>query len=241
MLVTMLSTAYEIYFQKIPTKMACSERTSRFLDIFKHYKYWFINNKCLASEAFLTKYEAQLASEAIDPASFSGMLPSEYQARAAANDTPSRPTRPTFGDTDTSDQIALPVVGGGDNAAELKKLRDLVESHKENAASLNAELEEHKRKAAEHKSFLNDEDEEVDRAERVKTFMHDKPKMEPEDFESFVDDVSDELLTPKAKDYVRLHREPYLVPRASLDARWGEDPEPKDLDFATRLAKLQDW
>ncbi len=239
MLVTMLTTAYEIYFQKIPTKMACSERTSRFMDIFKHYKYWFINNKCLPSEAFLTKYEAQLASEAIDPASFSGMLPSEYQARAQANDTPSQLTRPTFGDTDTSDHAGSAKVGGGDDAAEVKRLKDLHEASSAEVKRLSDLVEAQAKKVQGDRLLMDLDAEQADREQRVKTFMHDKPKMEREDFKNFVDDISEDLLTPKAKEYVRLHPEPYL--KASFDARWGEDPEPKDLDFATRLAKLQDW
>lgn len=77
MLITMLSTEYDIFFQKIPTKMSCKERTERFMNVFKYYKNWFMERKCMATNEFVAKYERMLAEEAIKPAQFSGM-PTQY-------------------------------------------------------------------------------------------------------------------------------------------------------------------
>jgi hypothetical protein len=103
MLITMLSTEYDIFFQKIPTKMSCFERTQRFMNVFKWYKNWFMDRKCMASNQFVQKYERMLEKNAIQPAQFNGM-PTHYADHSGITDTAWVRTEPEF-DSDAKNKV----------------------------------------------------------------------------------------------------------------------------------------
>ena len=98
LLVTMLMTASNVLFQRLPCKVACYERYHRFLEMTKHYRYWFVNSKCMADEDFVLKYEKEQMKAAADASRFSGLLP-EMRGGAESSTVVNKTkhVRPSFG------------------------------------------------------------------------------------------------------------------------------------------------
>ena len=85
-LVTMLLTSYNVVFIKLPGKVACRERYLRFLDIVKHYRYWFVKSNCIPDNDYVVKFEKDTEMAAADASQFNGMLPGK-QIGDQANST----------------------------------------------------------------------------------------------------------------------------------------------------------
>ena len=104
-LITMLLTSYNVMFIKLPGKVACRERYLRFLDIVKHYRYWFVKSNCIPDNDYVVKFEKDTEMAAADASQFNGMLPGKQigdQANNTSNDS-KRYTRPQL-DIVTSDK-----------------------------------------------------------------------------------------------------------------------------------------
>jgi hypothetical protein len=245
MLIGMLLTTYKVMFQRLPTKAACAERTLRFKDIFKNYRRWFVESKCIPTDAFTKSYEELMQEKEIKPDQFNGMPEGTYTVhdKRGEQDIDWQDGAPAMSVARANDDplkkmLALPVRQAADPTGEIQRLKDLVESHKDDQRVLEDQLAEHKTELEAHKDKMLAQQKaqvEADREKRVNEFFRDKEKIEPEDFAGYVETAGD--FSPGAKSWAILHSDRFT----RQGARWGDDPEPKDLDFATRLAKLQDW
>jgi hypothetical protein len=73
MLITMLTTSYNVMFQRLACKVACVERYTRFLEILKYYRQWFVDSRCMADLAHVKNYEETQIAKMTDAQSFTGM------------------------------------------------------------------------------------------------------------------------------------------------------------------------
>ena len=107
MLMMMVLTTYKIMFQRLPTKVACYERTIRFQNLFKHYKHWYMDSRCIASDEFTAEYEKKLKDKEIKPDQFNGMptgMYTEHEAYASAR-SPLDTRKPTITKPKTNDPL----------------------------------------------------------------------------------------------------------------------------------------
>ncbi len=123
MLVTMLLTSYNVLFERLPFKVACPERYLRFLEILKHYRYWFEKSKCMADEDFVEAFQKKQIKLRADASQFTGMFP-ELAAAASAD-----------GDEEHHD-YSVPIFGNGETAQQ-----KLEATEQQKAAQASSELD----------------------------------------------------------------------------------------------------
>jgi len=108
MLVTMLLTSYNVLFQRLPFKVACPERYVRFLEILKHYRYWFEKSKCMADEDFVEAFQKKQIKLRADASQFTGMFPELAAAASAGGDGEHHDhSVPIFGNEETAEERIL--------------------------------------------------------------------------------------------------------------------------------------
>jgi hypothetical protein len=214
MVMAMISTTYNVMFQRLPAKAACDERTERFMNITKNYRKWFMDTKCMALDAFVQKYEADLKAKAIKADQFAGMIPGMYTEHDPHNtkDSEVSVSEPEIkharGKIPAILSLALNVPEP-DHAAALLKLQGLVTTLTESGESDRQKLE------AAKLALL-----------RIKFPNPATPKT----WERFLDDES---LSPTTRKVAISNQKDLCV----QSARWGQDED----SFTARLAKLQDW
>jgi hypothetical protein len=210
-------TASNILFQRLPCKVACYERYHRFLEMTKHYRYWFVNSKCMADEDFVLEYEKAKMKEAADASRFSGLWPDmQRNADTRVNNNMTKHTKPEF----------VTYVG----------FRNLPSSSSSSAStdrSKNSTLV-----LASHLPRVRTTEEIKIRQEQVTAFLDEKLQqktqgeapMTEEEYALFIKESVGETPVGSAiaKDRMR---------DFTSGARWGQGEE----SFTERLAKLQDW
>jgi len=219
LLTTILHTGSNIFFQRLPCKVACYERYHRFLEIMKHYRYFFVESKCMADEDFVAQYQKQKLAESVSAQSFDGMWP-ELQQKSASGKldagayTRQHHTRPKFGNhqadpkqpsgrSSASDESNGSGDSGNSLAPTLSKNLRTAEQVEEREKQVDAILES---------NFPSTNDE--------------KPSQQV-----YLNFVEANFTTPIGKDYADKHMSKFT------NARWGQEEE----SFTERLAKIQDW
>jgi hypothetical protein len=171
MLMTMVLTTYKIMFQRLPTKVACYERTIRFQNLFKHYKHWYMDSLCIASDAFTAEYEDKLKKREIKPDQFNGMptgMYTEHDAYASVksqwNTKKPTITKPTTNDPLT-DMITFQPTTPQGHIEAFATLKQQLQDHKDELEKLkeeNKKMEEAKLKVLEErfraKQVANEDD-----------------------------------------------------------------------------------
>ncbi len=168
----------------------------------------------MASDAYVTQYEADLKAKAIKADQFAGMIPGMYTEHDPRNkkDSAVSNTEPVIGRHTrgtTPGFLSLALNGpenGTDHSEALLKLQGQVDALTESSESVKVKLE----------------------AERLKTLtMKFATPVGPEEFAQFLADA-----TPTTKRVAEQNAGTFVQ-----RARWGQDED----SFTARLAKLQDW
>jgi hypothetical protein len=197
LLTTMLYTASNILFQRLPCKVACYERYHRFLEIMRHYRHWFVESKCMADEEFVLAYEKQRLEQSVSAQSFDGMWPEMQQkgvgAKGEAEYIRQHHTRPAFGKYKKVSNARLGTSNVSNNSS----------------ASISAEndvLSEEELRANQQK------DEE--RLASFRTMFDDK--LTDSEFDAFLATIT----TPVGRKVLTEHRKDFVQ-----TARWGHDED----------------
>jgi hypothetical protein len=217
MVMAMISTTYNVMFQRLPAKAACDERTERFMNITKNYRKWFQDTKSMASDAYVAQYEADLKAKAIKADQFAGMIPGMYTVHDPHNnkDSAVSNTEPVIGRHTrgtTPGFLSLALNGpenGTDHSEALLKLQGLVTALTESSESDRQKMEA---------------------AKLTLLRLQFQDPATPKTWEKF---LGDPALSPITKKVAISNQKDLCV----QSARWGQDED----SFTARLAKLQDW